>query len=134
MLNRVVIVGRVTADIELQKTNNGTSVARFTLAINKTKDEAIFINCQAWKQRAEYLAQYASKGNIIGVDGRIDVSKYTDSKGVNHNYTYVIAENVRIFDRNRANESENVSDDKILTEYENDVKTHLNMEIEELPF
>lgn len=91
MINHVVLVGRITADPELQQTSQGISYVRFTIACDRQfKDQAgnktaDFINCIAWRQQAEFMSQYIHKGNVIGVEGRIQVSKYTDSNGANRN-------------------------------------------------
>ena len=76
MINRVVLVGRLTKDIELRKTNSNISTCTFTLACNRRysssqangQQTADFINCVAWRQSADFLAQYASKGAIVGVE------------------------------------------------------------------
>ena len=77
MINRSVLVGRLTKDVDLRQTQSGTNVASFTLAVSRPfKDaqgnrEADFIQCIAWRKTAEILNQYAHKGSLIGVDGRI---------------------------------------------------------------
>ncbi len=82
MLNRVVLVGRLTKDPELTKTQSGLSVTRFTVAVNRKfskNDEADFISCVAWRQTADFLSQYAKKGNIVAIEGRITTGSYDDS-------------------------------------------------------
>lgn len=88
MINRVVLTGRLTKDLELKYTQNGTAVARFTLAVSRQyknkqtgERETDFISCEVWRQPAENLAKYAGKGSLIGVDGRIQTSHYTDRDG-----------------------------------------------------
>jgi single-strand DNA-binding protein len=77
MINRVVLVGRLTREINLRKTGTGTSVASFTVACNRrfsgqNQDQsADFINCVAWRQTADFMAQYAAKGSLVGIEGRI---------------------------------------------------------------
>jgi single-strand DNA-binding protein len=88
MINRVVLVGRLTKDIEVRKTTTGLSTATFTLACNRRfqgKDAqgptADFINCVAWRQQADFLGSYAKKGSIVGVEGRITTRNYEGQNG-----------------------------------------------------
>ena len=71
MINSVTLIGRVTQDIEVRKTNTNKSVASFTLAVGDKNSESSFINMTAWNKTAELLAQYAPKGKQIGVTGRL---------------------------------------------------------------
>ena len=79
MINNVVLVGRLTKDIELRKTSSNISTCTFTLACNRPT--ADFISCVAWRQSADFLAQYASKGAIVGVEGRITTRNYEGQNG-----------------------------------------------------
>ena len=88
MINSVVLVGRLTKDIELRKTSSNISTCTFTLACNRryssgnnNQPTADFINCVAWRQSADFLAQYASKGAVVGVEGRITTRKYEGQNG-----------------------------------------------------
>lgn len=100
-LNRVILYGRLTKDVELRQTNSGISVARFTVAcdrqfVNKDtgKREADFIEVQAWRNTADFVGRYFKKGDAITVDGSIRNNNYEDKNGVKH-YSYVImADNV----------------------------------------
>lgn len=82
MINNVVLVGRLTKDAELRFTASGNAVATFTLAVNRNftnasgDREADFINCVIWRKPAETLANYARKGSLIGVTGRIQTRSY----------------------------------------------------------
>ena len=82
MMNRVVLVGRLTKDPDLRYTPNGVPVATFTLAVNRTftnqqgEREADFINCVIWRRPAENVANYLKKGSLAGVDGRIQSRSY----------------------------------------------------------
>ena len=96
MINRVVLVGRITADPEIRKTQTGLSVTRFTLALDNGKDKpADFINCVAWRQSADFLGEYARKGFVVGVDGSISTRSY-EKDGHKVYVTEVVAEKVRI--------------------------------------
>lgn len=78
MINRVVLVGRTTKEPILRKTQDGKSVASFTIACNRIgkKDEADFISCTAWKEQADFIASYIHAGHLIGVEGRITTGSY----------------------------------------------------------
>lgn len=79
MINKAILVGRLTKDIELRKTQSGKSVASFTVAVDSgygDKKKTDFINCVAWEKTAEILSQYASKGTLISVEGKIQPSNY----------------------------------------------------------
>lgn len=86
MINQVTLVGRLTKDLEIRKTNSNKSVLGFTLAVDRRfKQEgqptADFINCIAWNQSADFLAKYASKGDLVGVSGRITTRNYEGQNG-----------------------------------------------------
>jgi len=107
MINRVVLVGRLTRDVEVRKTTSGLSVARFTVAcdrrVSRNRDgganqqTADFISCVAFNQPADFLGQYARKGAMIGVDGRIQTGSY-ERDGQRVYTTDVVAENVRLLE------------------------------------
>lgn len=82
-MNTVALVGRVTKDIEVRKTQNGKSVAQFTLAVNRRgKDNgADFIPCVAWEKAADTLSMYVHKGDRVGIAGSISTRNYTDNSG-----------------------------------------------------
>ncbi len=74
MINKVILTGRITQDVELRRTNDGTPYAFFTIAVNRRQqDQADFIPCTAWRQTAEMMANYLNKGSLIGVEGSIQV-------------------------------------------------------------
>ncbi|TEB04160.1 Single-stranded DNA-binding protein ssb [Pelotomaculum schinkii] len=104
MLNRVILIGRLTKDPELRYTPNGVAVARFTLAVDRrqAKDrekEADFIDIVVWQKQAENCANYIGKGRLVAVDGRLQIRSYDDSQGIRRKAAEVIAENVRFLDR-----------------------------------
>ena len=105
MLNRVVLVGRLTRDPELRYTpGGGKAVANFNIAVNRPftnqngEREADFINCVIWGKPAENLANYQKKGNLIGVDGRIQTRSYENNEGKRVYVTEVIADQVAFLD------------------------------------
>lgn len=99
-LNRVVIIGRITNDIEVKQTTNGTACAQFTVAVDRGyKDDSgeyptDFINCVAWRQTAEFLGRYFSKGRMISVEGQLRTRTYEDKNGTKHYVTEVYADAV----------------------------------------
>jgi single-strand DNA-binding protein len=104
MLNRVILIGRLTKEPELRYTPSGTAVAKFTLAVDRrqAKDrekEADFIDIVVWQKQAENCANYLGKGRLVAVDGRLQVRSYEDSQGIRRKAAEVVAENVRFLDR-----------------------------------
>ena len=111
MINRVVLVGRLTRDVEVRKTQSGLSVAQFTVACDRrgrsqdnAQQTADFISCVAWRQPADFLGQYARKGALIGVDGRLQSRSY-DRDGQRVYVTEVVADNVRLLESRSQSES-----------------------------
>ena len=97
MINRAVVCGRLVRDPELRRTQNGTPVTSFTLAVNRTfgEHEADFLNCVAWNKTAEIVDQYCSKGNLVGVEGRLQSRSYQDNQGNNRTVVEIIADQVQ---------------------------------------
>ena len=99
MLNRVILLGRLVADPEFRQTQSGVSVCRFRVAVDRPyqKDkerQADFIGCTAWRNTAEFVSRYFSKGKMIIVEGSLHNNDYTDNNGVKHYSMDVQAENV----------------------------------------
>lgn len=98
MLNRIILIGRLTKDPELRYTNSGTPVCSFTLAVdsgfgdNKRTD---FINIVVWSKQGENCSQYLSKGKLAAVEGRLQIRNYDDKDGNKRYVTEVVADNVR---------------------------------------
>jgi single-strand DNA-binding protein len=99
MMNRTVLVGRLTKDPDLRYTPNGVPVATFTLAVNRpfNKEETDFINCVVWKKAAENVANFLKKGSLAGVDGRIQTRNYEGQNGKVY-VTEVLAESVQFLE------------------------------------
>lgn len=114
MINNVVLVGRLTATPELRKTPNGVSSLQGTLAVNRNfknqngEREADFINFQSWRGVADVIAQYCSKGSLIGITGRLQVRSY-EKNGERHYVTYVVAETVTLLEKRNNNQNSNQS-------------------------
>ena len=104
MLNSVCLVGRTTKDPELRYTPSNVAVATFSLAVNRNfKDangerETDFINCVIWRQQAENLANWAKKGALIGITGRIQTRSYENQQGQRVYVTEVVAENFQMLE------------------------------------
>lgn len=112
MLNRTILIGRLTRDPELRYTNSGVAVARFSIAVdrrfkNQQGDrEADFINIVAWRGLAENCANYVKKGSLVGIDGRLQTGKYENQEGRTVYTTDVVADDVRFLDSKGRNESD----------------------------
>jgi single-strand DNA-binding protein len=105
-INRVVITGRLTRDPELRTTTTGKQVVSFSVACDRrVKSEegkdADFFRVTAWNQTAEFIANYAHKGRMVGVDGRLQQRKYTNKDGIEVEAIEIVADNVTLLDRPR---------------------------------
>ncbi|KGP73207.1 single-stranded DNA-binding protein [Pontibacillus yanchengensis] len=104
MLNRVVLVGRLTKDPDLRYTPNGVAVANFTIAVNRPftsqqgGKDADFINCVVWRRAAENLANFMKKGSMVGVDGRLQSRSFDNSEGKRVFVTEVVADSVQFLE------------------------------------
>lgn len=113
MINRVVLVGRLTKDVDLKYTPSGVAMARFTLAVNRTftnqqgEKEADFINCLVWRKQAENAANYLSKGSLCGVEGRIQTGSYEGQDGKRIYTTDVVADSVQFLEPKNGQASQN---------------------------
>lgn len=110
MINRVVLVGRLTRDPELRRTGNGTAVASFTLAIdNRLKDAngqytTSFIPCVVWNQQAENCVRFIHKGSLVGIEGRLNQRTYQNKEGNNVQVIEVICDSVQYLDPKKQEE------------------------------
>lgn len=100
MYNRVILMGRLTADPELRQTQSGISMCRITIAVDRgyTKQgeekKTDFFDVTFWRQQAEFVSRYFSKGRMIHVEGRLQNDNYTDQNGQKHYRTSIVADNV----------------------------------------
>jgi single-strand DNA-binding protein len=118
MLNRVVLVGRLTKDPEYRVTPSGVSVATFTLAVNRTfsnangERQADFINCVVFRKQAENVNNFLSKGSLAGVDGRLQSRSYDNQEGRKVYVTEVVCDSVQFLEPKNANQNrQNTNDD-----------------------
>lgn len=114
MINRTVIVGRLVADPELRYTPNGIASCKFRVAVNRPfknegEQQADFISCVAWRKQAENLANYMKKGNLIGLEGRIQTGSYEGQNGKVYT-TDVVADSIQFLEpRNSTGSSQGAS-------------------------
>lgn len=110
MINRVVLVGRLTKDPELRRTGNGTAVTSFTLAIdNRLKDAngqytTSFIPCVVWNQQAENCVRFVHKGSLVGIEGRLNQRTYQNKEGNNVQVIEVMCDSVQYLDSKKQEE------------------------------
>lgn len=108
MLNKVILMGRLTREPELRTTPNGVDVANFTLAIDRgytkagEEKQADFINCTAWRGSAEFVGKYFSKGMLMIVEGRIQSRSWEDTSGAKRYAVEVIADRVQFGETKKA--------------------------------
>ena len=144
MINNVVLVGRLTKDVEIRKTQSGLSVASFTVACdrrlsqeqkNNNEQSADFISCVAWRGSADFLGKYAHKGDTVGVEGRIQTRNY-DRDGQKVYVTEIIANNVSILHSNQPKQAQ--TQNEATTQANDPIEDYLNgysdINSDELPF
>lgn len=113
MINNVVLVGRLTKDADLRYTSGGQAVATFNLAVNRNftnqsgEREADFVNCVIWRKPAETLANYAKKGTLLGVVGRIQTRNYENQQGQRVYVTEVVCDNFQLLEPKKENQQQN---------------------------
>ena len=110
MLNRIIVMGRLTADPELRRTGTGIAVTSFTVAVDRDysgKDggekETDFIDCVAWRNTGEFVEKYFTKGRMAVVSGRLQVRSYTDKDGNKRRTAEIIADSVYFGDSKNSN-------------------------------
>lgn len=145
MINNVVLMGRLVATPELRTTQNGISVTRFTVAIERKfvkqgeEKQTDFIDCSAWRQTAEFVSKYFVKGAMIAVVGNIQTRSYEDKNGVKRKAFEVVVDNVSFCGRKSENATSNSSPnldilkDKV-EEFNNSQNEYLDIPDEDLPF
>ncbi len=132
MLNRVILIGRTTRDVDFRRTANGTPVATFTLALDNRyvlrdgKPTTDFINCVAWNKTAETMDKYVKKGMLIAVEGRLQTRNYENKDGIKVYITEVVCDNMRMLENKNSNNS------TYLDEYEPNVGYQKDEEKEEI--
>jgi single-strand DNA-binding protein len=113
VLNRIVLIGRLTRDPELRYTPNGVAVTTFTLAVdrqftnNQGERETDFINVVTWRGLAENCANYLKKGRLAAADGRLQIRNYENNEGKKVYVSEVVADNVRFLESNQGSQNDN---------------------------
>ena len=111
MINNVVLVGRITADPVVRKTQSGKSVTSFTLAVDRRfskegDEQADFIRCTAWEKTADFIQTYIRKGALLGIEGRIQTGSYDDEQGKKVYTTDIICNSIQSLQKIEKKESE----------------------------
>ena len=133
-MNRVEIIGNITRDIELKETSNGVKYIKFGIAVRKNyknannEYESDFFNVSAWRNTAEFISNYFSKGNRIAIAGKLQTSKYTDKDGNERTSVEILAEEVNIIDKK--NETTAPAEEIKIEKAEEDVFTQFGNSIE----
>lgn len=131
MLNKCFLLGRMTKDPEIRRTNGGAAVTSFTLAVDRDfktngEKETDFIDVVAWRNTAEFVSKYFSKGRMAIVEGRLQIRDWTDKNGNKRRTAEVVADNVYFGDSKRENKEE--------PEYKQADLAEISEEDGELPF
>lgn len=144
MINNVTLVGRLTRDPDLRFTGNGSAVATFNLAVNRNftnaegEREADFVNCVIWRKTAETLANYAKKGSLIGITGRIQTRNYENQEGQRVYVTEVVCDNFQLLEKKdvRDNQANNnpLNQSSQGPSYNNQSNSQIDIQDDDLPF
>ena len=138
MINNVVLVGRMTRNAELHYTPQNIAVATFTLAVNRNfknqsgEREADFINCVIWRQQAENLANWAKKGALIGITGRIQTRNYDNQQGQRVYATEVVADSFHLLESRNKSANHSSMDEQMPPDFANNNTTDISDD--DLPF
>ena len=138
-MNKSILLGRITKDIEVRKTTNDISTCQFTIAVNrnyKNKDgnyDADFINCIAFRNTADFIGNYFKKGNRVLLEGRIQTRSYKDKQEQTRYVTEVVVENITLLESKKQEEKEEIEVPQSKSNYDND-NTDIQLEDEDLPF
>jgi single-strand DNA-binding protein len=136
MINRAVLIGRLTRDVELKYTNSGDAVAGFTLAVNRQftnrngDREADFINCVMWRKSAENFAKFTQKGSLVGIEGRIQTRNYENDSGTRVYITEVVTSSFSLLE----SKSGGSHDDQSSQQAAPPIGTDVNVSDDDLPF
>ena len=142
MLNKIIIMGRLTRDPELRRTGSGTAVTSFSLACDRDfksqsgEKETDFIEIVAWKNTAEFVSKYFSKGRMAVVEGRLQIRDWTDKAGNKRTTAEVVADNVYFADSKRSESNDNQKENfnALSGRLSDDFVAALNDDTSELPF
>lgn len=134
MLNRIILIGRLTADPELRYLPSGVAVANFRLAVDRGftnqqgEKETDFINISVWRKQAENCANYLKKGSMAAVEGRLQIRQYEDKEGLRKTVAEVVADNVRFLDSKKSAGESDASG------FEESFNQNVNIKEDDIPF
>lgn len=140
MFNKIILIGRLTADPELRYTPSGAAVAKFTLAVDRGRKnqqgekETDFIDIVTWQKLAETCANYLKKGRLVVAEGRLQIRSYEDNQGVRRKAAEVIAENVRFLDKGKDGHSGQATQGAAAAGSDSDFMSEVNYNDGDLPF
>ena len=106
MINRVILCGRLTKDVEIRKTTSGKTVIAYTLAVERDKEHTDFINCVAWNKLAELMSQYTHKGDMVAIEGKLNTRSYDNQYGSKTYITEVVADSVQFLSYKKSAEQQ----------------------------
>lgn len=141
-MNVITIVGNLVKNVEVKSTQNGISVCSFTVAVKRphTSDTTDFIPCTAWRQTADFLGKYASKGRKVGISGILTARNYEDKNGNKRTAYEILVDSAELLDSRSNNQTQNYSTNEQKTQrtqntglFEQEMGDDL-IDIEELPF
>jgi len=140
MMNRVILVGRITKDPEVKTTQSNIAVASFTLAVNRQfadqsgERQADFIQCVVWRKQAENLARFVKKGALLGIEGRIQTSKYEAENGMRY-VTEVLCDSIQFLESRSDSSESTYKEDQSSADNDEFYETSKQLAAEEdLPF
>ena len=137
MINNVVLIGRLTRDVDLQHTPQNQVVGQFTLAVNRNfknqngEYDADFINCVIWGKSAENFANWAKKGNLVGINGRVQTRNYENQQGQRVYVTEVVAENFQLLEKRNNSANQNSMAEQMPPSFAGDP---MDIKDDDLPF
>lgn len=141
-INRVVLTGRLTKDVELRVTANGTNVASFTVAVdgfakdqnNNTVNQASFVSCVAWNQSAKFLSTYCKKGSMVALEGRLQTRSYDRRDGTKAYVTEVIVDRIENLSPRDTNNMANNDNNSFSIDQNENENQELAFSDDDLPF
>lgn len=132
MINNVVLVGRLTRDVDMRYTQSGVAVGSFSIAVERNfknangERETDFINCVIWRKAAENFARFTRKGSLVGVEGSIQTRNYENNQGQRVYVTKILVENFSLLESKSTTESRPASDNGANDPFQNSSQGYLN--------
>ena len=108
MLNKAILIGRISSELELKYTPNGKAVCEFSIAVNRIgSEETDFLTCKVWNKQAENLVNYQDKGSLIAIEGSNRVDKYQNEQGQNRYKNYILVSSIQFLESKKDQSSNN---------------------------